>query len=348
MISIINKLLAILLCLFAFSSKADKLFKVYINVFKPIYLSDTAIFPNKTNFHLLEKKYKLKKLNITDATITVKDFESQKDIAVKYDESRKSYFFTITGDNIHISVKKSGYISQERIYLGNGHGDFIINPSDTAIRVAFYLFTKNEFPIVSGKDIYPYKPSKNKIVVRIFTRQTKNDYTTTQIDSSIKVICKTFNLTNLSNQYCRYPNKDIRDDFKNLKNKPDSVFFNTLIEDPTYRNDYYVILKKNTGNFNDSNCVELGEIRKFTWGKFSGILLGYNSLRETNNNLNVNFFSNIIESSILLEGIGFTKKEEDKKQYFLNRTSSIADVWKLYNFHSRNLSYQMELITTNY
>lgn len=199
-----------------------------------------------------------------------------------------------------------------------------------------------------SKTVFPFHPSKNKLIIKIKTVDFYNGtFSRDKVKNDINIICEKYGLDDISNSFCRIPNKELREEFK--KSGPDSSFFiHYILSHPAYLQEQYVVLQKKNGLFNDSISVELNEIRKTEWGKLSGPLLSYESLKESRDEFMIYFYSNLFE----LPGLTLKYQKElqaihiKEHQYKLDDEASLNSVWKMYQFHiTKNITYEMSNIT---
>jgi hypothetical protein len=287
----------------------DLKYKVYINVFKPIYTGDTAIFPTPQTCDSLVKRYKIKNLEVKDAIVITKEFETQKNISINYNKTHKAYYFKSNSkDILDVLVKKDGYIDQHRIYSY----DLFVNPVDSSIRIVFYLFTKNELPLISEKTIFPFHPIKNQIAIKLLTERDSS------INEFVKKICDKYNLSEISDGSNKYK----------MSTKEEFGLYNS-----------FIILKKKNKNFNDSICPELEEIRNQNWGKLSGPILGFYPTRN-NGNVQIEFLSNIL---YIRPQLSFEQMKElsvtelNKNEYIFDNVLSLYIIKRIYRFQKKYL-----------
>jgi hypothetical protein len=300
--------------------------RLVLNVYKPIYINDTAIFPNARNCATLKKTYKCTDLIVADATIIITEFGSDKSTTVTFNKSENAYCYDLSQESFTITIQKKGFVDQKRIYLGNGHNDYV--EYNGTIKLNAFLFTTAETPIITGKEILPYKASGNKIVLQVF--DVKND---SMINNTIEQLVKKYQLKNISNEYCELPFLNIRSDL----NKPNKeAFEKKLTHDQILRPYYYIILQKSEGEFSENDCPELAEIRNYEWGKSSGPLLGYSSLTQTKGDFTVTYLSSYIKASLGAEDIKvlhLTPSKTARNIYCSPFNLGLGWAKQLYQFH---------------
>lgn len=93
---------------FSFSAKAT--YKVYVNVFKPIYVNDTAYFPTVRTCDSLQHIFKDKNIHVKDAYISLREFGSLRPVSISYNKEKQSYYFKTSSESLELLVKRNGFL----------------------------------------------------------------------------------------------------------------------------------------------------------------------------------------------------------------------------------------------